>query len=151
MEDLKRLAEGFSATQSKIAAKLLGAEVIFTPEETWKIAVEANIPSVPDGILWRPGLNLSDGTFVIWNGYRYLTIQGHISQLGWEPDREDIDALFVLKTISDGYEEWSQPGGDYDAYAKGDKVTYQGKIYVSEVNANVYAPGIVPGQWTETK
>lgn len=36
-----------------------------------------------------------------------------------------------------------------DAYKIGDKVKYQGAVWESKVNANTYAPGIVPGQWTK--
>ena len=32
---------------------------------------------------------------------------------------------------------------------KGDKVTYNGKKYISAVDGNVHAPGIVAGNWQE--
>ena len=47
------------------------------------------------------------------------------------------------------YPEWSQPLGAHDAYQVGDKVTYNGKKWVCKVGNNIYAPGVVAGQWEE--
>lgn len=38
--------------------------------------------------------------------------------------------------------EWIQPTGAHDAYKIGAKVKYNGKIYVSTVDNNVWAPGV---------
>ena len=38
--------------------------------------------------------------------------------------------------------EWSQPIGAHDAYAAGDKVSHNSKHWVSNVNANVWEPGV---------
>lgn len=40
------------------------------------------------------------------------------------------------------YPEWAQPIGAHDAYALGDKTTYDGKKWVSTVDGNVWKPGI---------
>lgn len=37
---------------------------------------------------------------------------------------------------------WSQPIGVHDAYAQGDKVTFEDKHYVSEIDGNVWQPGV---------
>ena len=37
---------------------------------------------------------------------------------------------------------WKQPTGGHDAYKKGDKVTHNGKTWVSNVDANVWEPGV---------
>lgn len=36
---------------------------------------------------------------------------------------------------------WVQPSGAHDAYAKGDKVTYDGHVWTSSVDANTWRPG----------
>lgn len=43
--------------------------------------------------------------------------------------------------------EWIQPTGAHDAYAEGAKVTHNGKKWTSDVNANVWEPGVYG--WTE--
>ena len=40
------------------------------------------------------------------------------------------------------YPEWVQPTGAHDAYALGDKVTWNGKTWESTVDANVWEPGV---------
>ena len=45
--------------------------------------------------------------------------------------------------------DWVQPKGAHDAYSKGSKVTYNGKRWVSNIDANVWAPGVTG--WTEQK
>ena len=45
--------------------------------------------------------------------------------------------------------EWKQPTGGHDAYKKGDRVTYKGKVYESLIDANVYSPDAYPQGWKE--
>lgn len=43
--------------------------------------------------------------------------------------------------------EWKQPTGGHDAYKIGDRVTYNGKVYESTINGNVWAPDAYPQGW----
>lgn len=45
------------------------------------------------------------------------------------------------------YPEFVQPTGGHDAYKTGDRVTYQGKVYESTIDANVWAPDAYPQGW----
>lgn len=47
------------------------------------------------------------------------------------------------------YPEFVQPTGAHDAYKKGDRVTYNGKVYESLIDANVYSPDTYPAGWQE--
>ena len=38
--------------------------------------------------------------------------------------------------------EWVQPTGAHDAYNTGDRVTYDGEVWICTVDNNVYAPGV---------
>ena len=38
--------------------------------------------------------------------------------------------------------EWVQPFGGHDAYSIGDEVSYNGQVWVSNINGNVWAPGV---------
>lgn len=59
----------------------------------------------------------------------------------------------MTKYIPDGgddeYKEWVQPSGAYDAYDEGDKVTHNGKRYISKINGNTTEPGSDPRWWEE--
>ena len=37
----------------------------------------------------------------------------------------------------------------HDAYKKGDKITFNGKHYISLIDANVYSPAAYPAGWQE--
>ena len=43
--------------------------------------------------------------------------------------------------------EWVQPTGAHDCYNTGDKVTYNGKHYVSKLDGNVWSPDAYPAGW----
>lgn len=71
----------------------------------------------------------------------YRVIQGHDSQYAWAPDK--AVSLFVkVGFTDDGTSVWIQPMGAHDAYAEGDIVSYNGKLYVSTANGNVWAPDV---------
>ncbi|NLL92503.1 MAG: hypothetical protein GX222_08880 [Ruminococcaceae bacterium] len=42
---------------------------------------------------------------------------------------------------------WIQPLGAHDAYSKGSKVSHKGKNWISNIDANVWEPGVTG--WTE--
>ena len=47
----------------------------------------------------------------------------------------------------DEWPEFVQPTGAHDAYNTGDKVTYNGKHYISTMDGNVWAPDAYPAGW----
>lgn len=76
----------------------------------------------------------------------YKVLQDHTSQADWTLDT--ASSLYV--EIANPAEEWpefNQPTGAHDAYAKGDKVTFEGKHYKSLIDANVYSPTTYPQGW----
>lgn len=101
------------------------------------------IPSVfPE---WSDSYDYSTGDIVNYDGALYRCVQSHTSQASWTPTA----APSLWTAISDPHDEyplWIQPTGAHNAYAKGDKVTYNGKKYISNVDGNVWEP---PEQWTE--
>ena len=69
----------------------------------------------------------------------YQVLQDHTSQPQWTPDT--ATSLYKRVGVSaDGTPKWVQPVGATDAYAKGDIVEYNGKKYISTIDANVWAP-----------
>lgn len=49
----------------------------------------------------------------------------------------------------DTYPEWVQPTGAHDAYNTGDRVTYNGRVYGSTINGNVWSPDAYPQGWED--
>lgn len=76
----------------------------------------------------------------------YRVVQAHTSQADWTPDI--TPAMFVVVSL-DEWPEFVQPTGAHDAYNKGDKVTFNGKHYISLIDANVYSPAAYPAGWQE--
>jgi len=132
-------------TQNKLLLQTLGVDVEITPEDTGTMSIMADLPPIADGAEWRAGLNLADGTIVTHGGKNYLVLQSHISMSNWQPDT--TPALF--KAIKKDYVEWEQPTGGHDAYMKGDKVSYKGKIYESLMDGNTWSPEAYPAGWKE--
>lgn len=81
-----------------------------------------------------------------YNGVLYRVVQAHTSQADWTPDI--TPALFVVVSL-DEWPEFVQPTGAHDAYKKGDKVTFNGKHYISLIDGNVYSPAAYPAGWQE--
>ena len=103
---------------------------------------------------WAVGKPYSVGDFTTYgvNGVGdpqlYKVAQAHTSQADWKPDA--TPALYTAIGLDDaGYPVWSQPTGAHDAYNKGDIVDYNGKLYESLSDGNVYSPEDYPAGWKE--
>lgn len=88
---------------------------------------------------WAVGIAYAVGDRVSYVDALWRCVQAHTSQEGWEPDK--AVSLWV-RTSADPIPEWVQPTGAHDAYAKGDKVRHDGKVWESEIDANTYEPGV---------
>ena len=93
---------------------------------------------------WEYGILYDVGDRVQYEGILYKCIQSHVSQPDWTPDL--VPALFVRVSIEE-WPEWVQPTGAQDAYMTGDKVTYEGKHYVSLIDNNTWSPADYPAGW----
>lgn len=88
---------------------------------------------------WTVGKAYVVGDRVRYNSTLYKCVQAHTAQADWTPDA--TPALWVAVSL-DEYPEWVQPTGAHDAYNTGDKVSYNGKHYISTIDANTYAPDV---------
>ena len=98
--------------------------------------------------LWSVGIQVAAGQILRYNDDIYRVIQPHTTQSDWTPDK--VPALFVKISLEE-YPQWVQPTGAHDAYNKGDKVSDEGKHWISEIDGNVWKPGTVAGAWRETE
>ena len=99
----------------------------------------ANAPAVYP--TWKVDVNYETGERVLYNDVLYKVLTAHTSQETWTPT--DAPSVFVQVLIPDAdvIPEWVQPDST-NPYMKGDKVTYNGKTWVSTVDNNVWAPGV---------
>ena len=95
---------------------------------------------------WAAGQGYPVGFKVQRGGALYKVLQAHTSQDGWEP--ENAPSLWAKVLIPDEnvVPEWEQPDST-NPYSAGDKVTHNGKTWVSDVDNNVWEPGVYG--WTE--
>lgn len=95
---------------------------------------------------WKSGVNYAAGKRLAHNGTIYKVLQDHTSQDDWTPDAATSLFAKVLIPDPDTIPEWEQPDST-NTYRKGDKVTHNGKIWVSDVDNNSWEPGVYG--WSE--
>lgn len=95
---------------------------------------------------WSVGKIYSIGDRVRYDGLLYKCLFDHYAQLDWNP--YDSPSLWAkILTSEDGEPvEWIQPDST-NPYMTGDKVTHNGLTWVSDVDNNVWEPGVYG--WTE--
>lgn len=102
--------------------------------------------------VWEIGRNyavgdvFSYGTNSTGDPQLYKVVQAHTSQADWTPDAaSSLYDAFGLNSA--GYPVWSQPAGAHDAYNTGDIVDYNGTLYKSLIDGNVWSPDAYPAGW----
>lgn len=100
-----------------------------------------NYPPIPDVGEW------CEARIYSYNGDKVKCLQPH-TRMSFTP--EETPALwFIIPTVTEGYPEWVQPTGAHDAYAIGDRVSFNGNNYESLINANVWSPAVYPAGWKQ--
>lgn len=145
-EPVEITAEEVSAMETAERSRPLTAEEV----SRMLIASQINSLAVDDSTalrmrefypLWEAGQDYTAGFRLRYGGLLYKVLQAHTSQETWTPDA--APSLFAKVLIPDEnvIPEWEQPDST-NAYAKGDKVTHKGKTWVSDVDNNLWEPGI---------
>ena len=96
--------------------------------------------------VWAAGAAYAVGHKVQHGGKLFRCLQAHTSQDGWEPDSAPSLWAKVLIPDETVVPEWEQPDST-NPYSAGDKVTHNGKTWVSYIDDNVWEPGVYG--WTE--
>ena len=89
---------------------------------------------------WAGGAVYEAGQRVRYEGILYRCLQDHTAQPGWTPTEAPSLWARVLIEDPDTVPEWVQPDST-NPYMKGDRVTYQGKVWRSLVDQNTWVPG----------
>ena len=90
---------------------------------------------------WATDTAYTAGYKVQRGGKLWRCLQAHTSQTGWEPNNAPSLWAKVLIPDENVIPEWEQPDST-NPYMTGDKVTHNGKTWVSEVDNNVWEPGV---------
>lgn len=95
---------------------------------------------------YSSGIFVTYGVNGVGDPQLYKVVQPHTAQFDWTPDV--AKSLYVAIGLDEqGYPVWSQPTGAHDAYNVGDVVNYNGTLYESTIDGNVYAPDAYPAGW----
>lgn len=157
--------------QADIVTELQDAGKIEKPEAATEEQAKADSAKVPE---WKsPGVDHSKmyhlGDVVRYQGK--LVRSTHKGLNHWEPGTLAFDGR-IWEVIGDAAEEqpetsetpeneetteaskpentapaYRQPSGGHDAYKQGDRVTYNGAVYESTINGNVWSPKDYPQGW----
>ena len=151
--------EIYIQTEDEIALADLG----IAPKEATEVreAINNVLLTIPDEEVelvkilfpyWRAGINYEKGTRVRFNDNIYKVLQTHTSQNDWAPNvTHSLFAPLLIITDSNGEQveipEWIQPDST-NPYMIGDKIRYEGIIYESLIDNNVWTPVEYPAGWT---
>ena len=95
------------------------------------------------------GVAYEVGKRIMFEGVLYKVIQAHTSQADWTPaTAPSLFAKVINETIDGSIPDWEQPDST-NAYMKGNKVKFNGKIYESVIDNNVWSPTAYPAGWKE--
>ena len=83
---------------------------------------------------------------VTYDNILYKCLQSHTSQPSWDPI--NAPSLWAKVLIPDPHviPDWEQPSST-NPYMKGDKVRFEGQIYESAIDNNIWSPRDYPAGW----
>lgn len=130
------------AEQFRYALQLFAQSL--TDEKAMEVATVFPVYEV--GKSYKANEMFTYGTNEVGDPQLYRVVSHHTSQADWTPN--STPALYTPIGLTDeGYPIWSKPTGGHDAYNIGDIVDYNGKLYKSLIDGNVYSPDEYPAGW----
>ena len=134
-----QMLEQFSMCMKLVAAALPAEQAMIVPTvyDPWKA-----------GTWVEKDVYLTHGTNAVGDPQLYKTNQAHTTSALYPPGSLGSEALYTAIGLTEaGYAVWSQPTGAHDAYDEGDIVDYNGELWISKINGNVYVPGTDDRWW----
>ena len=110
------------------------------------LAVASVFPTYEVGKAYKAKQVFRYGKNSVGDPQLYQVIKDHTSAAEWMPDMT-VSLYKAIGVTSEGYPEWVQPLGSSDAYNTGDIVSYNGTLYQSTIDANVWSPADYPAGW----
>ena len=125
--------------QMAVAAQLAVMSLNLTDEQAMGVST-----LYPD---WEIGGIYKTGDIRRYGGALWRALQDSTGEAQYPPDAYTAGWKRVGEPDGSGVFPWVQPLGATDAYKKGDAVTHGGKTWVSDIDANVWEPGVYG--WSE--
>ncbi len=95
---------------------------------------------------WEIGVPYVKDDRRLYKDELYRCIQDHVSQETWNPMAAPSLWAKILPGQSGDIGIWQQPGAT-NPYQQGDRVTHNGKTWISNVDGNIWEPGVYG--WSE--
>ena len=135
-----------AAEQLRRALQIIAQE--FNDEQAMEVATV--FPTYIVGKAYKANELFTYGTNGVGDPQLYRVVKDHTSQDNWIPGTTGTESLYTPIGLTDkGYPIWSRPTGAHDAYGIGDIVDYDGTLYESIIEGNVYSPEEYPAGWKE--
>ena len=96
--------------------------------------------------IWTIGTLYKVGQYITYKDILYKVLTEHTSQENWTPDISPSLFANILTSLDGTPQEWVQPDST-NAYMIGDKVIYEGVIYESVIDNNIWSPIAYPQGW----
>ena len=97
--------------------------------------------------IWTVGVSYEVGRYLQYKGVLYKVLQPHTSQETWTPDvASSVYAKVLIDPTGETIPEWEQPDST-NAYMTGDKVRFEGVVYESTMDNNIWSPTAYPAAW----
>ena len=96
---------------------------------------------------WKANTAYTKDMRVNYEGVLYKCLQAHTSQEAWTPIAAPSLWAKVLIPDANVIPEWEQPDST-NPYMKGDKVMFNGQVYESAIDNNIWSPSAYPAGWT---
>ena len=122
-----------------IVEALVKLRGLATDEQAYKVPV-----LYPE---WKAEMSYEVGERIVYNDVLYKVLIAHTSQADWTPDVAVSLFAKVLIVDENVISAWEQPDST-NPYMIGDKVSHNGKNWISIVDNNVWEPGTA-GVWEE--
>ncbi len=100
---------------------------------------------------WSPNIVYSQNEYLLYNAILYKSLLMHTSQDNWTPDiSPSLYAKVLIDPTGETILDWVQPDST-NGYMKGDRVKFEGLIYESLIDNNIWSPSAYPTAWQEVK
>ena len=97
--------------------------------------------------IWEVGVTYEVGRYLQYKSILYKVLQPHTSQETWTPDvASSVYAKVLIDPTGETIPEWEQPDST-NAYMTGDKVRFEGVVYESVIDNNIWSPTAYPAGW----
>jgi len=109
---------------------------------------EDSIEAVQLFPVWNATAAYLQGDRVQYENVLYKCLQSHAAQEAWTPTAAPSLWAKVLIPDPDVIPEWEQPDST-NTYMRGDRVMFEGKVYESAIDNNIWSPSAYPAGWQE--